>query len=173
MTGLPLPVPPVFPAGYAPVVADFTNWVTDSLGFCTAGVMFRAEQQTAQSFSANTQTIVTFDTVFEDPYGGWSSGTHAWTAPVSGWYEVTSTLIIAASAGTLATQVFLSGTEQFTASAANVPAGNAGGAAAAWWVPMIAGTDFVQVRLLMTSAGATNATEGLRSTLEISFVSVQ
>ena len=173
MTGLPVPSPPIFPAGYAPLPADFTGWVTDSLGFCSTGVMFRAEQQSAQSIAANTQTIVTWDTVLEDPYGGWNAGNNSWLAPVSGWFEVTSTLIVASASGTLTNTVYVDSATQYAASAVSVPSTNPGGSCASFWVPMIAGTDFVQIRLNMTAATNTDAGQGQRSTLEISFVSVQ
>jgi hypothetical protein len=173
VTGLPIPAEPVFPAGYPPVTADFTGWVTNSMGFCTKGVVFRAEQDSAQSFSANTQTVVTFDTVLEDPYSGWNAGSNEWLAPVSGWFAITSTVIIAASSGTLTNTVLLDGTTQYAASAVSVPSTNPGGSCATFWIPMIAGTDFVQIRLFMTAAGTTDAGQGQRSTLEIEFVAVQ
>lgn len=173
MTGLPIPSPPVFPAGYGPVTSDFTGWVTNSLGFCTRGVMLRAEQQTTQAIAANTQTIVSFDTVLEDPYGGWNAGSNSWLAPVSGWFEVTCTLVTASASGTLTNTVFVDSATQYAASAVSVPSTNPGGACSSFWVPLIAGTDFVQIRLNMTAATTTDSGNGQRSTLEISFVSVQ
>lgn len=173
MTGLPVPTEPVFPAGYPPVTSDFTGWVTDSLGFCTTGVVFRAEQTTAQSFSASTETVVTFNSVLEDPYGGWLAGSNAWLAPVSGWFAITSTIVIASNSGTLTNTIFLDGTTEYAASAVQTPSTVPGGSCATFWLPMIAGTDFVQILLFMTSAGNTDAGQGQRSTLEIEFVSIQ
>jgi hypothetical protein len=173
VTTFPVPALPVFPAGYEPQVSDFTGWVTDSLGFCTNSVVFRAEQQSSQSFAANTETTVTWDTVLEDPYSGWQAGSNAWLAPVSGWFAVTSTLIIASASGTLSNTIFLTGGTEYTASAVQVPSTNPGGSCATFWIPMIAGTDFVQTLLFMTQSGTTDAGQGQRSTLEIEFVAVQ
>jgi hypothetical protein len=138
-------------------------------------VVFRAEQDTAQSFAATTETTMIWDTILEDPYGGWNSGTQAWYAPVSGWFAVTSTLIIAtaSSTQTLSNTIYLTGATEYTASAVQVPSTAPGGSCATFWVPMIAGTDYVQILLYNTAAGQTDAGQGQRSTFEIEFVSVQ
>jgi hypothetical protein len=173
VTGLPLPVVPVFPAGYAPQVADFTTWVTNSLGFCTGGVMFRAEQRTVQAFSANTTTTVTFDTVLEDPYSGWNAGTSAWTAPVTGWYAVSLTVSVAALTGTITPGIELDGGVGYAAAALNISVNAPGGTPGIFWVPMVAGSDSLQGRVSVTGAGSTDVTSGQRSTLEIAFMSAQ
>lgn len=80
---------PVFPAGHGPVTADFNNWIQTPFIFCTNGIMLRVEQRSSQSISTTTFTTITFDTVLEDPYSGWGSGAHKWTAPFSGWYQIT------------------------------------------------------------------------------------
>jgi hypothetical protein len=171
MSGLPVPSPPVFTAGTPPVPATFTGWITDTLGFCTAGIVFRAQQQVTQSFSANTQTVVTFDTVLEDPYSGWNAASHEWLAPATGWYEVTSTLVINSLNATLTNTIFLSGVTQYAFSAIAESSSYPGGACASAYVPLVIGQDFVQVRLFATAAGSTDVSSaGFYSSLEISFV---
>jgi hypothetical protein len=86
------PVTPVFPAGSGPLPADFDAWVQAPFTFLTSKVVFRAQLQGGMSLSAG-ENIVPYDTILEDPYSGWNSGTSQWTCPAgcSGWYGVTMT----------------------------------------------------------------------------------
>jgi hypothetical protein len=86
------PVAPDFVAGYGPQPADFDNWIQAPFAFLTSKVAFRAQLQGGMSLSAGENQVF-YDTVLEDPYGGWNAGTGEWTCPAgcSGWYEVTLT----------------------------------------------------------------------------------
>lgn len=90
MTGPPIPVAPFFPAGYGPVPGDFNGWVQSPLSALTGKVVFRAERAAALTLPTNTTSgsLVTLDSILEDPYGGWSASSGSWTAPWSGWYAV-------------------------------------------------------------------------------------
>lgn len=87
------PAVPVFPAGYAPLPADFGTWVQAPFTFLTTKVMFRAEHHGVLALTPAGFTQVVYDTILEDPYGGWNSGSGTWTCPAgcSGLYEVTMT----------------------------------------------------------------------------------
>ncbi len=152
-SGIPLPPPglplgllappsiPVFPAGYAPVPGDFGNWVQSTLGFVTQKICFRAHQSVAQTL---TSGVVTLDVVDEDPYGGWTAGgSNKWTAPFTGWYEVTVTVMASAGSGWLSASMAVTGGTRFDGDSVLTTSGNTGGATASQYVPMIGGQDFV------------------------------
>jgi hypothetical protein len=85
-------VTPVFPAGYGPLPADFDTWIQAPFTFLTSKVVFRAQLQGGMSLSAGENQVF-YDTILEDPYGGWNAGAGTWTCPTgcSGWYGVTMT----------------------------------------------------------------------------------
>ena len=93
----PYPPPPlaVFPAGHGPQQADFGDWVQNSFGYLAGLSVFRAQQQTGQSLPSGTFTPVSFDTILEDSFGGWSATpgdsqpANSWLAPFTGWFRVT------------------------------------------------------------------------------------
>ena len=57
-------------------------------------------------------TTIGFDTVAEDPYSGWDSGTFLWTPPAgySGWYQATLTVRTVTVAANVNLRPLLAGT---------------------------------------------------------------
>ena len=168
---LPAPGAPVFVAGAAPQVSDMTSLVTTPFTFCSVGVAARLEQRTVQAIAATTLTVISFDTVLEDPYSGWNAGSNSWLAPFSGYFEVTLTVGTAAVNGTVAASVVVTG-NQYTMGEIATPSTNEGNATCSFIVPMIAGFDFIQGEVFATSAVNTSTNVGLRSCMEIRFVSM-
>ncbi len=162
---------PVFPAGYGPVASSFDGWVQDSLGFQTTGIVFRAEQTTNQSLSGGAENVIAFNTVLEDPYSGWSSGSSLWLAPYTGWYEVTITATIAAVSSTVAAQ--LQTPEGYFSLALTSQAGTFfGGTSGYAVVPLVGGSDWVKASINPSVSTTTNNVNvGRYTTMEISFVS--
>jgi hypothetical protein len=163
------PAVPVFPAGYGPLPADFNAWVQATLGFQSDGVIFRAEQHTAQAFAAGT-TIITYDTVLEDPFSGWNAGSHQWLAPFTGLYRVTLTVVVNAVSTVLEPGIEVSGTT-FIFSGENQVTTLKGGASGSLLVPLIEATDFVQGVIAVSAAAVASTVNGLYSTIEISYES--
>ena len=150
----PYPPPPLpaFIAGYGPQQADFGGWVQESFGYITGQMLFRAQQQVAQSISATTFTPVTFDTVLEDNFGGWSAvptasqPANSWLAPYSGWFRVIFRFTCAAGSHWLDAAISVSGGFPLEESAGVLgPSAQPGGAGCSVIIPMIGGTDYVQL----------------------------
>lgn len=97
MPTFPSPAVPVFPAGFTPQAADFNGWWFNTASFLQTRVVFRALQNNTVTTlpSSHAAQVIQFDTVLEDPYSGWNSGTFLWQPPVgySGWYHITFTLL--------------------------------------------------------------------------------
>lgn len=173
--GLPLgllapPGIPSFPAGYGPVPGDFTTWVTWPLGFCAQKICLRAHQSVAQTLTSGTLTL---DVVDEDPYGAWAAGAgNKWTAPYTGWYEVTVAVYSTGAAIWLAASMSVTGGTRFDGDNVNATTGNTGGATATQYVAMIGGLDYVTPQC---NASASFTTEvvvpGRCSSMEVVFLS--
>jgi hypothetical protein len=163
---------PVFPAGYAPSATDFDGWVQAPFAFLTSLIVFRAEQHTAQAISANTHTTITYDTVLEDPYAGWSATNHRWTAPFTGWYSITVTAETATPSGTmdLAAAISISGIVRYQLSS-TVVSTHAAGDCVAFTAAMVGGSDYAAGEVWASLATTLNSTAGKYSALEIIFVS--
>ncbi|MGH3120144.1 MAG: hypothetical protein ACRDND_03790 [Streptosporangiaceae bacterium] len=174
---LPPPVIPIFPAGYDPVTADFTGWVQDTFAFLTESVVFRGHQATSQSLASGAN-VLTYDTIDEDPYGGWSASVtgsqaaHSWLAPWTGTYEITVFCSNTAAAIWNTAGVQITGTLYEVTSDNLMPAGKPGGAVGTFTVQLTGGVDYVQ-GISYTSATASTdvAVLGLQSTMEITYVS--
>jgi hypothetical protein len=163
------PPAPAFPAGAGELPAGMNSLVQAPLGFCTQGIFFRAEQHTAQTVSATTFTIVTYDTIPEDPYSGWNATSHRWLAPYTGWYEITLGNNVTAAVD-IAACVLVTGTTR-TFLAQQQAGFGAGGANGSIILPLIGTEDYVQGQI-WTNPGATLDTNtGRYSSLEIAFVS--
>ena len=107
MTWPAAPQPPVFPAGYGPLPADFAGWVQQQFGAQTGKVVFRAVKTTAQSIPGGTSPVIQFNSIREDPYSGWSSSAWTWTPP-AGWtglYQVALSIGATLPGGSLIGQV--------------------------------------------------------------------
>lgn len=177
MATFPPPVVPVFPAGYAPYAADFDQWY-DTAGFFQNRVVFRGRQTVSATTLPDTGavTLITIDTVDEDPYNGWSTLAHEWTPPAgySGWYEVTGTLATVALAAGDEIRPLLGGTytlDLATALGATSVAAGAEGWAAVY---LVGGQDFVSLAGALYNASAnvnTSIAAGSQSSLEIIWLS--
>src|ERR1035437_2243937 len=84
------PVAPSFIAGSGPTATTFNGQVQAPFTFLTSKVMFRAQRNAAQSLTSGVNNLIAFDTILEDPYGGWNSGTSTRTRPAGGarWGEL-------------------------------------------------------------------------------------
>lgn len=165
----------VFPAGYGPQQADFANWVQNSFGYLTGLSVFRAQQQVSQSLASGTYTPVSFDTILEDNFDGWSSvpgdsqPANSWLAPFTGWFRVTFQFSVPSGSRWLVPAVSVTGGfPQAEAGGVETVSGQSGGAGCSVIVPMIGETDYIQF-LAWTSASTTTdvASAGLYSFCEI------
>ena len=171
----PPPALPVFPAGYGPQQADFGNWVQASFGYVTGLAVFRAQQTIAQSISATTYTVIEYDTILEDNFGGWSAvptssqPANSWLAPFTGWFRVTFRTSTAAGSTWLDGVVSVSaGAVELETTGVLGPSAQPGGAGGSVIVPMIGGTDYVHVLLWASTPVNTQvAIPGLQSYVEI------
>lgn len=172
MTSYPPPAIPAFPAGAAPAPADFDGWVQAPFGFLTQSVVFRAERHAAQSISATTWTPIQYDTIQEDPFGGWDPGTGFWwwLAPYTGWYEINVTAQVSTSSISVAGGVYVSAAYRYQTATLPTPA-FPGGVTASFTVNMAGGNDYVQGELYTSGASTLNATAGRYSAIEIVYLS--
>ena len=176
----PDPVIPVFPAGYAPVQADFATWVTDPFSFLTSKVMFRGQLQAAQSLSAG-DTLLHLDTIAEDPYSGWSATSTgaqpawSWLCPAgcSGWYEITMSALTGSqsTASQTGALLYVNGSLYQQASSGWAVNGADGGSCGVVQVPLLAGTDYLQFYIRATTATSAPATAGQDPTAEVAWLS--
>jgi len=144
--------------------------------FCSQKVMFRAEQHTAQTLTAASYTQVHFDTITEDPYGGWDGTNFWWLCPAGceGWYEVT----LVASAANVATNtaqvqavLFLTGTKYVTMSADWGCNGSSSLAAGSATVYLAGGSDNIAGYVFSTTGTTTSSTAGQYCTMQAVWVS--
>lgn len=175
MTLQTVPAVPQVPAGYAPVQADLTLWVTSPFTFLATMPVFRAERAAAQSLSGGSYNILAYDTVLEDPYSGWSSGSSEWTCPAgcAGWYDVTLSGFAGSQGGTGDQNVaalVLNGTLWSVGPGDWAPSSGDGGASGAVQVPLLPG-DTVQVWAYATASVSTPTTAGQLPAVELAWVS--
>jgi hypothetical protein len=173
---------PDFLTGLGPQQSDIAALWPDPAAFFQQRVLFRA-RQTASTTSlpaAGTMTTIAYDTIDEDPYGGWSAGSHNWTAPAgfSGWYQATATVITqqAGAAGVaLQIQTLAAGSGSGKLVSVIVPVTTVGGAEATWMVYLIGGADAIAIQAaIQNSAGAISTNDsaaGQYSTFELTWVS--
>lgn len=174
---------PDFLAGFGPQQSDLQSLWVNAAAFFQQRVVFRASQTSgATSLPASGAfTTVAYNNIIEDPYSGWSSGAHNWTAPAgySGWYQVTATVFIQSpgvSGVGLKIQTLTAGTGSGSLVTVIVPSATIGGAEATWMVYLVGGQDAVSVQAgLQNSASpiSTNATatSGQAPTFEITWIS--
>jgi hypothetical protein len=174
MTLAPPPTVPIFSAGRQPQQADFTAWWFGNVQFHQSRVVFRARQATATTTlpTGGTVTPIAFDTIDEDPFGGWSSSSHSWTPPVgySGWYQVTVTLATAAVNTGNDIRALLDGTYTFDLATVQGSTTHTCGVEGQFTVYLIGGQDNVKGSgsLLNASASiATSITAGRQSSIEV------
>jgi hypothetical protein len=163
------PLIPAFPAGYGPLPADMDNWVQSTLGFCTNLVAFRAERHATQALSAGYNTIE-FDTILEDPWGGWYPAGYWWLAPFTGWYEITVTGVVSTSSIDIAPSVLTDGTYRYQTAMVATPA-FPGGTSAHYTLALTGGNDYVQANAWVSATSSLSSTAGLYSSMEILYIS--
>lgn len=173
MTTWPPAAIPVFPAGYGPQVADLDTWIQNNFGWISTGALLRVQQTTGGGQAlASGGNILAFNSVLEDPWGGWSAGSNAWFAPVTGLYEITVTAMTVAAAIWVSAQVQVSGSAAIEGGADLCPSGTAGGGICSVVVPLVAGFDFVQGGVNVSASATTDTTSAARfPSMEIALVS--
>lgn len=175
----PVPSVPAFPAGYAPVAADFTTWVTDPFTYLATPTVFRGQLQASKAVS--TYTLMQLDTILEDPYGGWSAtatgsqAAYSWLTPAgcSGWYEITLTAFTANPGSTtdqLQALVYLNGSYYAQTSDSWGVNGGASGSSGVVPLPLLGGVDYVQMYIYSTASVNTPATAGQYPAMEIAWL---
>jgi hypothetical protein len=163
------------------VVADFTTWVTNPFSFLAQPPVFRAELHAAQALPGNAYQLLHYDTVLEDPYGGWSATATpnqpiwSWLCPAgcAGWYEVTTsgfTQNQGTTTGEIAMVLFLNGAIWQYASDDWPVSGSDSGTSGSLEVPLVPG-DYVQMLLWSTTAVSTPGTAGQFPSVELAWVS--
>lgn len=175
----PVPAVPQIPAGWQPVQADFTAWVTNPFSFLAQPACFRGQLQAAKPLSG--WTLAQLDTVLEDPYSGWSATStgsqpaFSWLCPAGcgGWYDATVsgfTLNQAASTDQCAAALYLNGAVWQYGSDDWAVNGNDSGSSGAVQVPLLPG-DYVQLYIFSTAAVNTPAVAGQYPALELAWQS--
>lgn len=178
----PPPVP-VFPAGYGPVTGDFTGWVQNPFSFLTGGVVFRGHQQVSggQALTGGSYTIISYDTIDEDPYSGWSAaGTgsqpaNSWLAPYTGSYEITVWTSIMPQAVWVGSGVLVSGgvvAGVLTGQAVFGSTAGVSGSCATFTAQLTGGADYIQGACTVAANATTGTTApGRYPSMEITYVS--
>lgn len=174
MTGI-VPAVPQIPAGWGPLPADFTTWVTTPFTFLASKVMFRAEMHAAVPLSASAFTIIPLDAILEDPYSGWSAGAHQWNVPAGcgGYYEATltaATVSQGAPPTSVGAAVWVDGAQYAQVSLAPGVDGNTSSASGTVLLPLSAG-DYVQFYVFSTAAVNSSTTAGRYPAMELAWIS--
>lgn len=175
MTAPTVPAVPSIPAGYGPVQADLTAWITTPFSFLASPTVFRAQLQGGQALTASTLTLLQLDTVLEDPWSGWNSGTWTWTCPAGcqGWYEVTLELTcgnMAAVQVLLQPNLWVNGSRYSAPAAGWAVNGHDAGSCGSVPLPLQAG-DNIQAWGYASNSTSTPATAGQYPSMEIAWLS--
>lgn len=179
---------PVIPAGLSPhgdqLTADLNNLIINPVKFCATGIFARLRQASGtQTLTANATSVLSYDTVDEDPYAGWSAtvtGTqaaHSWQPPVGcgGWYmvHVSASLGTSPADSVLRPVVLVTGAAQFAVECAKAP-GSPEIASGSALVYLLGGSDYVQGGVFFNSGSGnepTSITAGYQSLMDISWES--
>lgn len=174
----PVPAVPGIPAGWRPVQADLDFWVTDSFSFLAQAACFRAQLVASVPLAAGVFTLLPFDTVEEDPYGGWSATAtgsqpaYSWLCPAgcAGWYEASVSAFSTATTGQLAAALYLNGSVWEYPADDWAVSGADSGTNGPVEVPLIPG-DYVQVYAYVTGTSSTPGAAAQYPAIELSWVS--
>lgn len=177
----PVPAVPRVPAGWRPGKADFDLWVTRPFSFLAQAAYFAAQLTGGQGLTGGNLNIVHFDTVTEDPYGGWSAtatGSQAawsWLCPpgCAGWYEVTLRAFTGNQASTTAQVVpalALNGSLWQYGGGGWAASGGDSGAPGSVQVPLSPG-DYVSALILPSVTTTAPTTAGQLASMELAWVS--
>ncbi len=175
---MPQPAPPVpqVPAGWGPVQADMDFWITNTFSFLAQMPVFRGHRAAAQSLTGGVYNIMQLDTVDEDPYRGWSSGSHLWTCPAgcAGWYSATLSGFTASQGSGTGNQnvavIALNGALWSVGPDDWAPASNPGGDNGSVQVPLVPG-DTVQMWVFANQSVSTPTTAGQLPAMELAWIS--
>lgn len=174
---------PVFAAGYPYLPSGMDSLITAPLSFQAAGVLFRAEQQTQQDFfTLNTQYVIKYGTVLEDPYSSYDAANFRWLAPFTGIYEISVFCSVATISCSLQASVAINGSIDgnfaitgatfYTTTSAQLSSLTLGGGTGFARVPLVGGVDWIQgAAQSNTSATVTDVTAGRRPGMEIAYIS--
>lgn len=180
MTGTAPSIPQI-PAGYAPVQADLTAWVTTPFTFLATKAVFRGQLQGSDPLTGGTATLAKLDTIAEDPYGGWSATATAsqaawsWLCPAgcSGWYEVTLAALTASqgvATSAVGAELHVDGSVYQQVSMSPGVNGNTSGSEGSALVPLIGGSDYVQLFIYSLESVNTPAVAGRYPSMEIAWI---
>lgn len=168
-----LPAPPAIPSfatGFTDTTpAYFDGLVQAPLSFLAGQVVFRAHQTSGQALTTSFE-FITYDTVDEDPYSGWSGSAFAWTPPYTGWYSVTTTCSVSTASVSLRVAVGQTGTLLYEGTGALLAGAVLGEGSAAAVVLLAGGTDFITGQALASGACSTDTSSpGRFPSLEITY----
>jgi hypothetical protein len=175
------PAVPLFLAGYGPQQGDMQALWADPARFYQNRVVFRALQTQALTFlpASGAEEFIHFDTILEDPYGGWNVINPTWFPPFPGWYQVTVTVWMTGPTVTnIALYVYVDSapagnpTEGLGITVTNLPA--AGGAGEAVWAVYLGPGDSVAAVAAVTGTTGglnTSLVAGQQSSMEILWLS--
>lgn len=173
------PTIPDFIAGTAPTPAIFDGWVQSPLAFLTTRVVFRAELSSGTTWVNGSNTLIPYNVIDEDPFSGWSSGTHSWTPPAdyTGTYEISITASSTAAGDnttSLRTLFLLNGASLYITSAVQASQTQSVISSGTVSQQLFGGQDNVSAAVLWTSSGNGTAvtTSGQRCTMEITWESL-
>ncbi len=181
----PDPSVPDFLAGSGPQQSDMQSLWVNPAAFFQQRVIFRASQTAGVTNlpGAGTYTTIAYDTILEDPYSGWSSGAHNWTAPAgySGWYQATCTVFVQAPGASgvgLKIQYLVASAGTGTLTCTILPSAAPGAGEATWYFYLFGGQDAVSVQAGVQNAsgilGGVNTSDspaGQVSTFELCWIS--
>lgn len=151
------PVPFNWTAGFFPQYTDFNTDIRDAFTFLTKKTVFRARQSTVQSIANNSITALNLQTVTEDTYSGWNSGTFTYTVQETGLYQI-SGCYYSNGATTGIGQVYLiqTGGPAVCGGSVNIPSGTDWGSPLLMTLFLVGGVDTIQLAGSQTSGGALN-----------------
>jgi hypothetical protein len=176
MANIPFPSVPDFIAGYGPQQSDMYSLWTSPATFFQDRMVLRVSQSSASQNlpDSGAVTTITFDTVLEDPYGGWSATSHSWTPPTGlfGWFQVTITVWVSSPGlDVVLAPSILTATSVSSFALADITCNSGQGAAeGTYFTYLNGGQDNVagQAKVMgASSAVATDITAGQQSTMEI------
>lgn len=96
---LGLPAINDWPVNYTPTYSDLNLYVRDAFNFLKGPPVCRVQQSSTQSLGS--VDLILYQTVIEDNYSGWQSGSsNGYVAQVPGWYALTARMNAVVTAGT-------------------------------------------------------------------------
>lgn len=175
VTSLPGPVIPFFPAGYKSSLSDWHAWWYLNALFFQTRVVFRARQLVTPTTITNDGNphLIGYDTVDEDPWGGWDAGAFAWTPKLNGWYQATIAPCTAALPSGTMLAPSIAGTYAQRLASTQGPIAETAGAEGRIEVYLIGGASTVQgAAAVLNAASSVNTliVPGQCSTIEIMYL---